>query len=105
MLIAAANPGLVYVSQNFGVWWVPQTLNGTGTAAVTAVVVTPDGTAFAATVDGVGLFATQGAASTGTTSRGTGGYIQGGVGTSIELQYLGNGQWQSLSHEGKISGF
>ena len=103
LIIAAANPGLVYVSQNSGVWWMPQT--AAGSQAWTAVCATPDGTACAATADGGAVYVGGGAVATGTTTAGAAGFIQGGIGSTIELQYLGNGQWQSLSHEGTISGF
>ena len=36
---------------------------------------------------------------------GTAGYLTGGQFTAIELQYIGNGQFFPVSHEGTISGF
>jgi hypothetical protein len=40
-----------------------------------------------------------------TTTPGAAGYLIGGQNTAIELQYIGNGQFLPLSHEGAFSAY
>jgi hypothetical protein len=65
-----------------------------------------DGTRLAAiglTATGVSgpIYTSASAAASGTTN-GSAGYLVGGQNTAIELQYVGNGQFIALSHEGTI---
>ena len=40
-----------------------------------------------------------------TTTSGTAGFLTGGQSSAVELQYIGNGQFLMISHEGTIIGF
>jgi hypothetical protein len=43
--------------------------------------------------------------SRGTTTPGSAGFLRGGTGTAIQLQYAGEGLWMPLNHEGTISAY
>ena len=63
-----------------------------------------DGTKLVATVNNGNIYTFDSSVVATTTTAGTGGYLTGGQGAGIELQYIGNSQFLPLSHEGVISG-
>jgi hypothetical protein len=70
------------------------------------VACSADGTRFVGVTDGsTGRAYTSQPAYQTTTSSGTGGYLTGGQGSAIELQFIGSGQFKPLSHEGTILGY
>jgi len=98
-LIAADNGGQIYLSDDSGVTWAVYESNR-GWAAVAS---STDGTRLVAVVNSGQIYTSSGASSS-TTTIGTAGDLVGGQSTAIELQYIGNGQWIPLSHEGTIIG-
>ena len=70
----------------------------------TAVASSADGTKLVAGVYN-GQIYTSIPSSVSSTTTGTAGYLTGGQNTAIELQYLGNGQFLPISHEGIIPAF
>ena len=85
-------------------------MQNTGTQIWSGVASSADGSKLVACVqDGqiyTSALALAPSQSTGqNTTVGTGGYLTGGQGTAIELQYIGNNQFFPLSHEGTISGY
>ena len=98
-LVAVAQGGQIYTSPDSGATWTPQA----STQNWASVASSADGSKLVAVVDG-GQIYTSSALGT-TTTVGTNGGLTGGQGTAIELQYIGNGQFMPLSHEGSISGY
>ncbi len=94
-LVAATSIGQLYVSTDFGITWVPRSFP----AQWTAVAASADGTRLVAAVSGGQIYT-----SAQNTTLGTEGYLTGGQFTSLELQYIGNGKFLPLSHEGTIVG-
>jgi len=100
VLVAADGSGYIYVSTNFGTNWMQ-------TAAASSW------TCVAASANGQKLFAgdfsgniySASSLLPVTTTVGTAGYLSGDQFTAIELQYIGDGQWLTLSHEGTISSY
>jgi len=104
-LVAVVNNGGIYTSSNFGVTWVQQ-LNAPA-RAWSSIASSADGTKLAAVVNNVstgGVFTSQASAQTVTTT-GTAGYIGGGPGAAVELQYIGNNQFMPVSSAGIIWAF
>jgi photosystem II stability/assembly factor-like uncharacterized protein len=107
-LVAAAGAGgQIFISSDSGMTWTPQAF-GANWACVAS---SSDGTKLVAAVSDSSVSYTGGSIYTSapvsttpnsTTTRGTGGYLVGGQGTTIELQYIGNGQFLPISHEGLI---
>jgi hypothetical protein len=64
-----------------------------------SVASSADGSKLAAVVSGGQIYT-----STANSTAGTAGYLTGGQSTALELQYIGNGQFHPLSHEGAIIG-
>jgi hypothetical protein len=98
-LIAADNGGQIYLSDDSGVTWAAYESN----RGWSAVASSTDGTRLAAVVNSGQIFTSSGSSSS-TTTIGTAGELVGGPSTAIELQYIGNGVWIPLSHEGTIIG-
>lgn len=92
-------PGYVYTSDDSGSTW--QQRLGAPDAGWSAITSTADGSKLAAAVYN-GYIYTSGQASTTT---GTGGYLIGGYQSALELQYVGNGMFIPLSHEGTIRAY
>jgi photosystem II stability/assembly factor-like uncharacterized protein len=98
MVAADGAPGYLYLSTDSGVTWTAQT-NGPS-ATWSAVACTPDGTKIVATVKGGQIYI-----SSNTTTSGAAGYLTGSQYSSIELQYIGNGQFIPISHEGTFTAY
>jgi hypothetical protein len=98
-LAAVINGGGIYTSSNSGVTWTQATAPGNNWFAITS---SSDGSKLAATVDGGVIYTSQSSLQITTTTVGTNGYITGGQGTAVELQYIGNGQFMPVSSAGTI---
>jgi len=99
-LAAAYNgPGYVTTSDNSGYTW---TQSGATNAQWTAVASSADGSKLViAASDGNLWTSAQGS----TTTSGTTGYLVGGYLSALELQYVGNGLFLPLNHEGTIRAY
>jgi len=96
-LVAGANGGQIYVSSDSGITWAPRG----GVQSWYAVASSADGTKLVAGVYNGQIYTSNSA----TTTSGTAGYLLGGQNTAIELQFIGNGQFLPLSHEGAFSAY
>lgn len=96
-LVAVVVNGQIYTSTDSGVNWIPRDSARNWSAAASS----SDGNKLVATVSG-GQIYTYNAAGNLATTVGTSGFLLGGQLTAIELQYIGNGQFLRLTHEGMI---
>jgi photosystem II stability/assembly factor-like uncharacterized protein len=94
-LTAVANNGQIYVSSDAGVNWAARD----SPRQWMAVASSADGSKQVAVVQGGQIYTSNPA-----TTSGPAGYLLGGQFATIELQYLGGGQFLPLSHEGTIVG-
>lgn len=95
-----SNGGRVYTSNNSGITWTPRdAIRNWGAVALSA-----DGRRIVATVAN-GQIYTSTYASPNSTQSGTIGYLESRDVAAIELQYVGNGEFVWLSHDGDISAF
>ena len=90
-------PGYIFTSDDSGSTW----LQRDGDAPWTAVACSADGGKLAAAAYNGNLYTS----GQGSTSTGTGGYLTGGYQSALELQYIGNGLFMPLSHEGTIRAY
>jgi len=105
-LAAAVYGGNIYFSSNFGVTWTLQF--NAPVAFWQGIASSADGTKLAAAINNtsaaappVGIYVSQ--ASTQISSlTGTNGFVSGGQGTAVELQYIGSGQFMPVSSAGTI---
>jgi hypothetical protein len=98
-LIAAASSGQLYLSNDSGLSW---TLHASSRQWA-AVASSADGSRLVAVVNGGQIYTSFGSSSS-TTTIGTAGDLVGGALSAIELQFIGNGVWIPISHEGTIVG-
>jgi hypothetical protein len=96
-LTAGANGGQIFVSSDSGVTWAPRV----SSQAWYAVASSADGAKLVAGIYNGQIYTSNPA----TTTPGAAGYLIGGQNTAIELQYIGNGQFLPLSHEGAFSAY
>lgn len=92
----------IYTSLDYGVTWTAQNISST--LSWGSVTLSADGTRPAAAANYGAIYTSQLFTRAGTTP-GVTGYLLGGQNTAIELQYTGNGQFISLSHEGSIQAY
>ena len=92
-LVAVANGGQIYISTDSGVMWTPRDSNRNWYSVASS----SDGSKLVA-VGSSGQIYTSITMSTS----GTVGYLLGDQHSAVELQYIGNGQFVPLSHEGTI---
>ncbi len=100
-LVAAAEGGQIYTSTDSGATWTPHDSN----RHWLSVALSSDGNKLVAVVHGGHIYTSTpafGSPGSTTTTAGTGGYLTGGQGTAIELQYIGNGQFMTLSQSGSL---
>jgi hypothetical protein len=108
-LIAVVDGGPIYTSIDSGLNWIPRENNKLWTAvasssdgsklvAIAYYVQSPTGS----TISQIHTLTTP--LLYGNTTPGILGYLDGGAQTSIELQYIGDGQFLPLSHQGTITG-
>ena len=93
-LIAVVNSGNIYTSGDAGLNWTPHGPVSTWNSVASSA----DGSKLVAT-DGGHIYT---AAQT-STAPGTAGYLQGAVGSYIELKYLGNGVFEVVGSSGAVS--
>lgn len=98
-LAAVGDNTEVYVSDDGGLTW----SSAGGPRARTAVAMSAAGDRMVATWDHEGATAGSVQVSWSTTTPGTAGGIAGGTGDALELQYVGDGRFIVLSHEGQLS--
>ena len=72
--------------------------------AWSALTVSSDGTKIIAAAQPNYIYTQQFVAKSAT-STGTNGYLLGGSGSAVELQYMGAGQFLPISHEGNITAY
>ena len=89
--------GYIFTSADSGSTW----LQRNGDASWTAVACSADGGKLAAAAYNGDLYTS----GQGATSTGTAGYLTGGYQSALEIQYLGNGLFMPLSHEGTIRAY
>jgi hypothetical protein len=99
-LVAAPFLDPIYTSSDSGVTWTARDIS----RAWDAVASSADGTKLVAAVSPGQVYTSTPAypLPTSATTVGTGGYLVGSQGAALELQYVGNGQFIPLSHEGTI---
>ncbi|MGA3283381.1 MAG: hypothetical protein ABSD57_02830 [Verrucomicrobiota bacterium] len=105
-LAAVINGGGIYTSSNFGVTWAQQSYAPAKNWS--SIASSADGTKLAAAVNSTssgGIYVSQASSQITTTTVGTNGYITGGQGTAVELQYVGNGLFMPVSSAGIIWAF
>ena len=102
-LVAGASPGYIYISTDSGVTWTARD----SSRYWYGVASSADGSKLVACVSGGQIypFAAALLAPGSSTTVGPTGYLTGGQGAVIELQYVGNNQFLPLSHEGTIFGY
>jgi hypothetical protein len=91
--------GYIYTSSDSGVTWSQRT--GAPNADWAGVAMSADGSQIVAVPDGGFVYIS----SLTSTSTGTTGYLRGARLTAIELEYVGNGIFIPLSHEGTIRAY
>jgi hypothetical protein len=102
-LVAVANGAQIYTSTDFGQTWLAHDTFRTWQS----VACSADAATLVAVVNGGQIYVSLPPLITPatTTTPGTSGYLTGGQGTAIELQYVGNNQFFTLSHEGVLSAY
>ena len=101
-LVAVVNGGGIYTSSNFGVTWAQQT--NAPVESWNAIAASADGTKLAAAINNTltgGIYVSLASILSATTV-GTTGYLIGGQGSAVELQYIGNNQFMPVSYAGSI---
>ena len=100
-LAAAVRGGGIYLSSNSGVTWTLQA--GAPVQNWVSIASSADGTSLAAAVYNTasGIYVSQ-ASTQASSLTGTNGFISGGQGTAVELQYIGNGKFMPVSSAGTI---
>ncbi|MBI2733623.1 MAG: hypothetical protein HYX44_10085 [Aquabacterium sp.] len=93
-LVAAADSGQLYTSTDSGVTWVARD----SSRSWRAVASSADGGKLVAGGIGTQLYT-----STPSTAVGVNGFIGGSALDAITVQYIGNGQFMVLSHEGSLT--
>ena len=97
--LAVVHGGSIYLSSDSGLTWAQAAATSNNWYSVAS---SSDGSKLAATVYGGGIYTAQLSSQTSTSTVGTSGYITGGQDTALELQYIGNGQFLTLSSFGII---
>ena len=93
-LVAAVWTGQIYTSSDSGVSWTARDSNRNWLSVASS----GDGSKLVAAAINGQIYT-----SAPTSTPGTGGSISGGAFDTIELQYLGNGMFSVLSHEGSLT--
>jgi hypothetical protein len=104
-LEAVAAGGNIYTSADWGATWATNAPQGIWTCVTSSSSgsVVAAGINTNSAVGSYGIYTSQATSQT-TTTVGTGGYISGGQGSAVELQYIGNGQFMPVGSEGTIWG-
>jgi hypothetical protein len=104
-LEAVAAGGNIYSSADWGATWATNAPQGIWTCVTSSSSgsVVAAGINTNSLVGSYGIYTSQATSQTATTI-GTGGYISGGQGSAVELQYIGNGQFMPVGSVGMIWG-
>jgi hypothetical protein len=97
-LVAAAQSGRIYVSIDSGLFWTPYDSNRNWLSVASSA----DGSKLVAVENGGQIYTFDRSSLSATTTLGANGYLLGGQFTSIELQYIGNGQFLPISFTGPV---
>jgi hypothetical protein len=100
-LVATVNGGLIYTSTDSGNTWIAQ---NSGSRSWSSVACSGDGTKLIAGVNNGQIWTSQLTATTGSTT-GTSGYLQGLNYSTIQLLYMGNGTWNTITTSGTVLAF
>lgn len=92
-LVLSANGGQIYTSTDSGATWTARD----SSRVWSSVASSSDGTKLVAVVSGGQVYT-----SIPSTTLGTSGFLQGNQNSALELQFVGNGEFLTLSHEGLI---
>src|SRR6185369_13851287 len=95
-LAAVVAGGQIYVSSDSGLSWTPRESNRLWFSIASSA----DGSKLVSVVTNGQIYTSNPLALTTSTTTGTAGFLTGGQSTAIELQYIGNGLFIPLSHEG-----
>jgi len=95
----SSGSGHVFTSADSGATWTQRI--GAPTASWTDIASSADGSQLVAVTSGGDIYIS----STASTTTGTAGYLTGAQHTAIELEYVGNGIFLPLSHEGTIRAY
>jgi hypothetical protein len=100
-LAAAVRGGGIYLSSNSGATWTQQA--GAPVQNWVSIASSADGSQLAAAVYNTasGIYVSQSSTQVSSMT-GTNGFISGGQGTAVELQYIGNGKFMPVSSAGTI---
>jgi hypothetical protein len=98
-LVAVISGGGIYASSNYGATWTQTSGSSNNWQSIAS---SSDGGKLAAAVYGGGIYTAQASSQVTTTTVGTTGYITGGQGAAVELQYIGNNQFMPVSSAGTI---
>jgi hypothetical protein len=104
-LAAVINGGGIYTSSNFGIIWTQQT--NAPVKNWNAIASSSDGAKLAAAINNAtsgGIYVSV-ATTLSATTVGTTGFLVGGQGSAVELQYTGNNQFMPVSFAGNIWGY
>jgi hypothetical protein len=97
-ITAVVMGGYIYSSINFGANWTKQTAPVQNWLSVCG---SADGTRLAAGINNGGTYySSLSQAALISTTSGTNGFVSGGQGSAVELQYIGNGQFMPVSSSG-----
>jgi len=91
--------GFVYTSSDSGATWLQRL--GAPSADWAGVAISDGGSQIVAVPDGGNVYIS----SLNSTTAGTNGYVRGAQFTTLELEYVGNGMFLPLSHEGTIRAY
>jgi len=96
---AATSSGYIYTSTDSGATWI--WADTAPSASWTGIASSSDGSLLVAVTSGSYIYVS----SQASTTTGTAGYLTGAQHTAIELEYVGNGNFIPLSHEGTIRAY
>jgi len=98
-IVAGISNGVLYASVNFGGSW--SVLSGSTNQTWSALTSSANGQVLAGAAMSGNLFYSSSAAQASTLT-GTNGFISGGQGSAVELQYIGNGRYMPVSSSGPL---
>ncbi len=100
-LVAAASSGVIYTSLDSGNTWIAQ---NSGSRSWLSLASSADGTKLIAGVNFGQIWTSQLTTTTSSTT-GTSGYLQGLNFSTIQLLYMGNGVWNTITASGTVLAF
>jgi len=95
----ATSAGYIFTSSDSGATWLQSA--GAPSLDWAGVAMSADGSQIVAVPDGSNIYIS----SVASTTTGTNGYVRGAQHTALEVEYVGNGQFLPLNHEGTIRAY